>query len=161
MALRISVDHSLKLEKMTSSLTFGLIIIYFELSVVVRKFWPVYIITFDAVIVIGRILSIKRHGTIMGIKYEMIICLEMSFIVCAIFIVYMLTSAKRVDIPTSFLEEPMMLSLTSYSSHQEAADSWDQIQFSSQCCGVHNYSDWFGMPLHGNGYDRHQFGSPK
>ena len=153
-----SVYSSLKLDKMTSSLTYEQIIMYIVLSDVSLRFWAVYITIFDAAFLIGQILSIIRYGTIMGINYENYS--GKSSIFCEILIVYILTCARGVDIPTSLLEKPMMLSLVSYSSHHEAADSWDQIQFSSQCCGVHNYSDWFGMSLHGNGYDWYQSGSP-
>ena len=151
--LTTSVDSSLKLDKMTSNLTLGLIIIYFGLSDVIRHLWAAHIILVDAAILIAQTFSIKRKGVIIGIKYEMFIYSGLSSIVCAIIIVYILTTAKRVDIPASLLEKPMMSSLVSYSSNQEAANSWDQIQVSAQCCGVHNYSDWFG-------YDRHQSGSP-
>ena len=143
MRLTTSVD-------MTSSLVHGQII----------HSWAEYIMLVDAACLIERILSIKCYGRILRIKYEMFIYSGMSSIVCAPFIVYILTYAKRVDIPISFFEKPMMLSLGWYSSDHEVANNWDQIQVSSQCCGVHNYSDWFGVPLHGNWYDWYQSGSP-
>ena len=65
-----------------------------------------------------------------------------------------------VHISESTLEKPMMLSLDSYSTYPEVAKSWDQLQVGYECCGVHNCSDWFGMPLHEHLYDSYKPGSP-
>ena len=60
----------------------------------------------------------------------------------------------------STLEKPTMLSLDSYSAYPEVAKSWDQLQVGNKCCGVHNYSDWFGLSLLGHFYDSYKLESP-
>ena len=62
--------------------------------------------------------------------------------------------------PLSTLEKPTMLSLDSYSAYPEVAKSWDQLQVGNKCCGVHNYSDWFGLSLLGHFYDSYKLESP-
>ena len=73
---------------------------------------------------------------------------------------FIITSATRTHISESTLEQPMMLSLDSYSAYPVVAKSWDQLQVGNKCCGVHNYSDWFGLPLHEHFSDSFKPGSP-
>ena len=61
---------------------------------------------------------------------------------CAFTIFSVMNSNKQ---QVSILELPMLMSLNSYSSNPGAAEGWNKIQLVYKCCGVHNYSDWFGM----------------
>ena len=62
---------------------------------------------------------------------------------------YLTINPTHVDITSvSTLKQPMMLSLDWYSTYPEVAKSWDQLQVGNKCCGVHNYSDWFGLSSH-------------
>ena len=79
-------------------------------------------------------------------------------IIGLIYIRYIITLDDHFSL--SPLEQSMMLSLVSYSAYSEVAKSWDQLQVENKCCGVHNYSDWFGLSLHGHFYDSYKLESP-
>ena len=80
--------------------------------------------------------------------YTLMVAIALPNLFYLICTMYMMISIMPVRIPVSTLEEPMMLSLDSYSTYLEVAKSWDQLQVGNKCCGVHNYTDWFGLSSH-------------
>ena len=85
-----------------------------------------------------------------------------SFLSCAVVAgcAFISFSVRNRNIPVSILEQPMLLSLDSYSSDPEVAKSWNQLQVICECCGVHKNSDWFGRSFHGYSRECDQPGFP-
>ena len=90
---------------------------------------------------VQEVIEVKMKRVTFGI----FICNFVSFSACAFWCCIAWISLKNVNISDSVLVRPMLLSSTLYTSDPEIARSWVQLQVEYECCGVHNYSDWFGM----------------
>ena len=174
-AILNGTDSWLKLDQMTSTLTCNLV----KMDNLVAYFIPLVLFVLMTSI-ISKGLSIEylvllgvskyhRCGTFgreqlitrshRGVLHIRLITVER----CLFFLYVMCTNINQMLVNISIvstLEQPMMLSLDSYSAYSEVAKSWDQLQVGNKCCGVHNYSDWFGLSLLGHFYDSYKLESP-
>ena len=80
---------------------------------------------------------------IQRVSFGIFVFAGVSFFICEVLALCEWIGFRRLKISLPTLEQPMLLSLDSYSSDPEIAKSWNQLQVVYQCCGVHNYSDWY------------------
>ena len=73
-----------------------------------------------------------------------IVMMFLSVYTLAVYIwVYLYIHLRYYNIPEQIVLDSMTQSMNNYPSDKEKAKSWNTLQSRYECCGIHNYTDWY------------------